>query len=177
MHRAVLLLLLAPALAGCFGPEEEAPEDPLLGVCPQWVPGDWNGTAALALSGAATDMHVLSPSLEDPEGRTLDLYRFTFHNVSLDGTLQLRAYADEADRRLGILDHRDPEGPELLPVLTLGPDSDVEGQDFQVVLAALEHGSPPAPDALRLEWGLDGGSASLELQVTALYRVCGAVVE
>lgn len=175
MHRAILLLLLLPALAGCVTPDDGGDTDPLLGVCPQWVEGDWTEDVRADLSGDASDSQTLAPPLEQ-DGRPVDLYRFTFHNASIDGgPLELRAYADDADRRLGILDYREPDGPRLLPVLTLGPDSDVVDQEFQVILASLEHGSMPAADALRLDWTLEGGSASLELHVTAHYRVCGAV--
>ncbi len=168
----IALSLLALTVAGCTAPEEENP-NPLFGSCPQWIEGDLQETSTLNFEGE--DQSTVFPgseSLDDFQGFPLDRYTIYLRNVSLEGGIEVRAFADGADRRLAFTDYRDPQDPHLLPFVKLDDNSEVE---FDVFLTAVAHGTAPAPDALRLVWSGEG-RGQLEMEIRASYRVCGVPV-
>lgn len=164
MRVLALLAVVAVALSGCTLPEEET-QDPLFGVCPQWIPGPWNATVE-----AGPGEQVLTPDPLELDGRPVDRYRIRFDAFAPNGTVQLRAYAE--GRQIGIYDFRAPE-VQVLPVLTLDAAEQAVGHEFDVILSDVAHGSEPAPSPLRLEWS---GDFAATVTVTAHYRVCGAPV-
>lgn len=172
-------------LAGCAVPDEE-PAQPLLGVCPQWEAADWQERTALGFNASAPGVNVVhapvvnGTPLSHPSGFPIDRYRVTLETIDVvEGTLELRAFADGADRQRGIQDYRDPQRPLSVPVLALGPDARGD-QEFDIFLSPVAHGSPAAPDDLRLAWSLEswdgGGNATVTYTVQVAYRICGAVL-
>lgn len=166
--RAVRLLcvtlLLMLALAGCTAPEEAA--DPLLGACPQWVPLHGPATLPVEVDGAQS-LRLVPDGMEDDQGHPVDRYIVRFYNVSVDGGMEVRAFADAADRRLAFTDYQ--EAPRSLLYVDL-----LEGMDLEVdvFLTAVAHGTDPAPDVLRLDFQGDG-SAVLQVTMTPMVRICG----
>ncbi len=189
LRRAVLLLVTASlvSLAGCTVPEETQP-DPLLRACPQWIEGDWRHQAPFSFDAATPGaVDVVAPSengtlLLEQGGFPLDRYRLRFQDVQITGgDLEVRVFANGTDQQRGIQDYRDPERPMSVPVLSLGPGTDVDDREFDVFLAPLAHDGGTSPDALRINWRFSSwngtaGSASGTLTVTAAYRVCGAIL-
>src|SRR5688572_18257901 len=93
---AASLLLL---LSGCAVPEEEDEEDPLFGVCPQWLHGPGEHAAGFHLpspgaGGNNSTVHEveLGPAAAEHQGHPLDLYRVTLTKLEVDGRLELRAF-------------------------------------------------------------------------------------
>jgi hypothetical protein len=179
------LPVLSLLLAGCALPEEE-PGEPLLGVCPQWVEGPWQAAASAALPADGGNVtEVFTPAANGStvlqwNGFPLDRYRLVLAGVQVsNATLEVRAFAHDSGQQRAFLDFRDPERPMSVPVLSIGPDSDVVDQEFDIYLTAVAHGTPADPQVLRLEWTLSprpsgDPRASVLYNVTAAYRVCGA---
>ncbi len=148
----ILLMLIVVALAGCVA--EEEPEGPgLIGVCPQWVPGD----ARFEASRAGDDMVVEFAGNESLGQYSLDLVVFTFTS---DGPVTIRAAGPDGNRLL--FRHA---GSDSAPSLV------VDGErEAKVHLSPVEHGSTasPGPVTLRFE-----GAAGLQVIAEPFYKVCG----
>lgn len=166
MRLLFLTALAALTLAGCTVPEE--PVDPLFGTCPQWLPLHDPVTASAHVDGAL-DLHLVPEAREDAQGHPVDRYMVRVHDVNVTGTVEVRAYAHEADRRLAFTDYRG-SAPRSLLFLTLEEGMDVE---LDVYLTAVTHGTAPAPDDLRLEFRGGNATADLLVTMTPMVRVCG----
>ncbi len=180
---AVSLALVA--LAGCTAPDEE-PQDPLFGVCPQWIGpderthvhftespfGDFGTPVTQAVDGAGNATYTPQSARDGVvfarDDWPLDRYTVRFSNVSLDAPVEVRAFADGADRRIAFTDYRDPDAPSSLLFLTLEDGAEVE---LDVFLSPVAHGSDAAPDGLRLEWS--DGSGTMDVTVAPWFKVCG----
>lgn len=174
----VLLALLATGLAGCADePEDE--EDPLLGLCPQWMQGPGSHPIIMDLNTSRNVREMLvfpdndGQVLGEHQGRSLDLYRLSLAEVEVSGgTLELRAYANATGEQKAIRDYRLTRA-QLQPSVRL--DGEDAGREFDVALTPITQETAPAPDALRISWRLVGdGQASIRGTVTFHYRVCGA---
>jgi len=174
----VLLALLAFLLPGCTE-EPEDKEDPLFGLCLQWMQGPGHDTVTVAVNASSSPAAQVVFPAEDGElraeyrGRSLDLYRIELESVEVTGgALELRAYAGQTDEQKAIRDYR-VEGAQLHPVVRIG--SEDAGREFDVALTPVSQETAPAPDALRLAWSFEGeGEAHIVGNVTYHYRVCGA---
>lgn len=170
MRLLVPTALLIVALAGCTAPDD-APADPLFGTCPQWVGGDWAWDRDVTLTGNDTTTFLPvgdDGPITDLAGAPLDRYTIHFRNVTVDGTVEVRAFADEAGRRIAFTDYRNPDAPTSLLFASLETGADLE---LNIYLSPVAHGSAPSPDGLRLQW--TGASGSADVLVTAGYKVCG----
>lgn len=184
MRRARLILLLVTLLLlpGCAlpGAEETKDEDPLFGLCPQWVqgPGALGGSVVLDATTTTDETRVDLPgSLADGfggngtfRGRSLDVYRVTIDNVS-GSAVQLRAFTLDGGRQFAIRDYR-AESVQMVPVASIAPDA--AGKEFDIHLTAVSAAEAPDPQPIRLRWSHDAGEAQVWFTVTFLYRVCGA---
>jgi hypothetical protein len=171
--RAWLAPALAFLLAGCTVPGSNEP-DPLFGLCPQWIQGGGEQTIGRLLDGSngtVTAETELGPAAETYQGRSLDLYRIVFEQLSVEGRLELRA-VDADGRQRALLDDRSPT-PRLVPVLVF-TDGSAANHEFDVYLSDVSHGSTPAPAPVTLRWTFEGTRASFEASVTYHYKVCGA---
>jgi hypothetical protein len=174
----VLLAALAPLLAGCAAPKEKE-QDPLFGLCPQWMQGPGEDRVAVDLNASSSpEARTVFPSdagllRSEFRGRSLDLYRLRVDSIEVSGgTLEMRAFANRTEEQKAIRDYR-LEDAQLRPVVRL-VSSDA-GREFDVALTPISQETAPAPDALRLAWTFTGeGQAHLEGVVTYHYRVCGA---
>lgn len=164
--RSLLALLLVLSLSGCVS-DEEAPEDPLVGVCPQWIQGPAVEGAATVENGSATV--DLAPTrngtlVAQHDGFPLDLYVLT---VETTAPVRVRAETD-GGRDLLV---RDASAPE--PDSRLGIDVEERGE-VALYLTAVAHGTEPDPSGVRLTLESDG-AAEVTVAGAAWYRVCGAV--
>ena len=164
--RSLVALLLVLSLSGCVA-EEEAPEDPLIRVCPQWIQGPavegsasvQNGTATLELAPTRNGTLV-----GEHQGFPLDLYVLT-----VDTTAPVRVRAATGDGRDLLV--RDASAPE--PDSRLSIEVEERGE-VALYLTAVAHGTDPDPSAVRLTLE-SAGSADVTVTGAAWYRVCGAV--
>lgn len=168
---------LAALLSGCTVPTDEPAEDPLFGLCPQWSDGPGRQVVDLDLrasSGNATSTRevVLGPANATFGGRPLDLYRVRIDRLSVDGRLELRAFAGDG-RQLAVRDYR-PVSPQLVPVVVL-TDGSAAGHEFEVFLSPLGHDDDASPAPAALRWTAEG-NATVAATVTYHYKVCGAEV-
>lgn len=171
VRRALPLLALfaVSALAGCTGGGEDADEDPLIGLCPQWVQGPGEQEGSLRLAGGNSTRQELGPANATHLDRRLDLYRVRIDVIDVDGSLQM--IAESADgNRLAIRDYRRDDS-QVVPAVNLGPDA--ENRDFDVLLSSLLEEGPVARTPVHLNFTLDGSSARVDYTVTFHYKVCG----
>lgn len=166
---ATLLLLAGCTLPGAE--DKEAEEDPLFGLCPQWVQGGGEQTAGLFLNGTSNRTLELGPAANESAGRPLDLYRFHLSTLDVDGRLELRAF-DASGKQLAVRDYRQ-EQPQLVPVVVF-TDGSAEGHEFEVFLSPLTTDGAADPAPVSLRWSLDGTTAEVVVDVTFHYKVCGA---
>ncbi len=185
MRRLGLLAAALVLFAGCAAPVDEE-DDPLVGLCPAWLQGPGEAAAGAHL-GPARNVSVEiapppGPDSSDPQvaagyivdGRSLDLVRVRIAGLAAtDGLVELRAHS--GDRQLVIRDYRE-ETAQLKPSVVLGPPD--AGQEFDVLLSPITHGSAPQPGSVRLEWSfsgvsLDSATADVTATATFHYRVCG----
>ncbi len=161
--------LLVLSLSGCVAPEEAA-EDPLVAVCPQWVEGPdaATGNATAVPGGVAL---VLEPTRDGDlaalhDGFPLDLYVL---EVRSEGPVVARAATTDG-RNLLLRDAAAAE-PDSRPSLAADGEA-----SWAVYLTAVTHGTPADPSGVVLNLTAD---APTEVAVTATpwYRVCGAVVD
>lgn len=173
---ATVLLLL---LAGCAAPDEDE-EDPLFGICPQWLHGPGGQTTGFRLAangtGNATDNATvqeteLGPAAEEHQGHPLDLYRITLTKLEVDGRLQLRAF-DGDGKQLLVRDYR-KETPQQVPVVVF-TDGDAVDHEFEVFLGDVTGDDAGSPSPVTLRWTLDGAAAEVGFDATFHYKVCGA---
>jgi hypothetical protein len=166
---ATLLVLLA----GCAlpGAEEEPEDDPLFGLCPQWVQGGGGQTGGFVLNGTANRTVELGPAANESAGQPLDLYRVNLTTLDVDGRLELRAF-DANGRQLAVRDYRQ-EAPQLVPVVVF-TDGSAEGHEFEVFLSTLTSDGDASPAPVSLRWSLDGAAAEVGFDVTYHYKVCGS---
>src|SRR5688572_13981028 len=170
---AASLLVL---LAGCAVPGEDK-EDPLFGICPQWLPGP---------GGQATGFHLptpdgtnlsmvreteLGPAASEHRGFALDLYRITLTKLVLDGRLELRAF-DGNGTQLLVRDYRQ-ESPQQVPVIVF-KDGSAQDHEFEVFLGPVTQDGPAAPAPVTLRWTLDGADAEVAFDASFHYKVCGS---
>jgi hypothetical protein len=173
-----LVLLAAAALAaflsGCTVPEEDPEADPLFGLCPQWAQGAGSFPLQLELAGNGSEASELGPANATHDGKPLDLYRLHVDQLTVQGRTELRAQAADGTR-LNIRDYRLPASQQLVPVVVF-TDGSAAGQDFDVFLSSVAHGSTPAPAPVTLQWTQVGGNSTASATVTYHYKVCGAEV-
>lgn len=169
--RALPLVLAVLLLAGCAAPGQENEEDdPLFGLCPQWVEGAGATTGTVELGEAKEAKRELGPANATYLERPLDLFRIKVTAVDVDGRLQLRATAADG-QRLSLRDYRIGE-PQMVPVANI--DASAMDQEFDVFLSPVTHDAPTADLPASLEWRLDGAHARVDYEVTYHYKVCGA---
>lgn len=173
-----LVLLAAVALAailpGCTVPDEDPEADPLFGLCPQWVQGTGSQPLQLQLAGNASESSELGPADATHEGKPLDLFRLHVDQLTVEGRTELRALAADGTR-LNIRDYRLAPSQQLVPVVAF-TDGSAAGQDFDVFLSSVAHGSTPAPAPVTLQWTQVGGNTTAAATVTYHYKVCGAEI-
>lgn len=169
--RWLAALVLTVLLAGCAVPDEAAEEDPLFGLCPQWVQGPGSVSLAVTVSGnGSEDREVAANATVD--GRELDLYRMRITDLTVDGRLEMRAFAADG-RQLGIRDYRIDGTEQIVPVVAFA-DGSAQGKEFDVFLSPVTHGSAPAPTPLTLRWSSASGNSTVGAEVTFHYKVCGS---
>jgi hypothetical protein len=174
MRPLVLLAVaaLAAFLSGCTVPEEDPEADPLFGLCPQWAQGPGSQPLGLQLAGNGSQASPLGPANATHDGKPLDLYRLHVDEMSVQGRTELRALAADGTR-LNIRDYRLAPSQQLVPVVAF-TDGSAAGQDFDVFLSSVAHGSTPAPAPVTLQWTQVGGNTSAAATVSYHYKVCGA---
>lgn len=168
--RVLPLVAAALLVAGCAAPgEDKKQQDPLFGLCPQWVqaPGGVTGVIELGQNGSLA--RELGPANATYLARPLDMFRIVVTKVEVDGTLELRATAANGDR-LSLRDYRLGKS-QIVPVATIDPSA--AGQEFDVFLSSVLEDGPTAPTPASLQWQLDGTHASVDYNVTYHYKVCG----
>lgn len=169
--RAWLAALVFLMLAGCTQPGDAPETDPLFGLCPQWSQGPGGQTTALRLDGEAPiQRRELGPAEATWDGDAFDMYRVRLDHLNLSGRVELRAY-DANDRQLGLRDFRG-DTPRIEPMIVVAAND--QGQEFEIYLSSVKHGSMPAPAPASLGWTLEGDSAEVAYSVTFHYKVCGA---
>lgn len=175
---AFLLALLALLMPGCTE-EPEDRDDPLFGLCPQWIQGPGHEAVTVDVDASNGPAEQVVRPVEDGglrdehRGRPLDMYRVVLESVEVtDGALELRAYANQSDERKAIRDYR-VDGAQLQPVVRI--TSEDAGREFDVALTSVSQDTVPAPAPLRLSWTfVGGGQGHVVGNVTYHYRVCGA---
>lgn len=174
MRPLVLLAVAAVAvvLSGCTVPDEDPEADPLFGLCPQWAQGPGSQPLQLQLAGNGSDSSELGPADPMNGGKPLDLYRLHIDELTVEGRTELRALAADGTR-LNIRDYRLSASQQLVPVVAF-TDGSAAGQDFDVFLSSVAHGSTPAPAPVTLQWTQVGGNTTASATVTYHYKVCGA---
>lgn len=171
---ATLLILLA----GCAAPTEDK-QDPLFGLCPQWLHGPGQHTVGFHLpegnatnaTAAAVRSIELGPAAAEFQGHPLDLYRVLVTKLEVDGRLELRAF-DGAGRQLLVRDYRQA-GPQQVPVVVF-TDGEAVDHEFDVILGAVTSDAPGAPAPVTLRWTLDGADAEVGFDASFHYKVCGS---
>jgi hypothetical protein len=176
MRPLVLLAAAAVAafLSGCTVPEQDPEADPLFGLCPQWAQGPGSHALQLQLAGNGSDSSELGPANDTFDGKPLDLYRLHIDQLAVEGRTELRALAADGTR-LNIRDYRLSASQQLVPVVAF-TDGSAAGQDFDVFLSSVAHGSTPSPGPVTLQWTQVAGNTTAAATVTYHYKVCGAEV-
>jgi hypothetical protein len=160
---------VALTLAGCAAPDQA---NPLLGLCPQWVPEPGGGHPGVYDGGGSTQL--VQPQNLTYLGRPFDLVRLKVDSLS-GGPLELRAYASANGTRGAQRTWRDFRGasPQLVPFLVL--DGAAVGHEFEATLTSIAAGDEARPGPLELSWTLpNGGTAHVAYTLTYHYKVCGA---
>lgn len=169
-------MAIVALVSGCTQPADEPEEDPLFGLCPQWVQGPGGQTTGLLLTANQSQQRrELGPAEPTYDGHAFDLYRLRMERLNVSARLELRAY-DATDKQLGIRDYRG-DVPRIEPMVVL--DNRDVGQEFDVYLSSVRHGSVPAPAPAQVGFtfkGVDGQAADVDYSVTFHYKVCGADV-
>lgn len=169
--RAWLPAVLAAALlSGCAQPGEDGDEDPLFGLCPQWMEGPGGQTTGLHLESNATVDRELGPAPATWQNHSLDLFRIRVTKADVVGTLELRGFAGDG-KQLLLRDYREATA-QMKPRITIG-GGDV-GEEFDVLLSSVRQGAPSAQLPVKAAWELEGRDAVLEYTVSFHYKVCGS---
>lgn len=178
MRTAAALTLVGLLLAGCTTPDE--PEADLWGLCPMWEEGGEASTGRASLDAAEPSAGLLfgDETRFTHQNRSLDVVRVVVERLeATGGRLELRAFHVEKEERRPIRDYRFEDTPQMVPVVTWGPDENATDTEYDVHLTAVDAKAAPAPGQVRLEWRLQGdgeASAVVDISVHYLYRVCGA---
>ncbi len=149
----------------------------MFGVCPQWVtgPGLSKGTVSIGMGGNQTDL--LRPTEPSFGGRALDLVRIELGDLTVNGTLKLRAFraddAGNATASINLVDYRGA-APANGPVLAF--TAHTTDQLIDVYLSPID-GPATGAGPIILQWSLEGSSAQGQYDAHFLYRVCGRPAE
>ncbi|HUR24974.1 MAG TPA: hypothetical protein VM327_03040 [Candidatus Thermoplasmatota archaeon] len=169
---AVALVVVAALLAGCTVPSDEPEQDPLFGLCPQWVQGPGGFPLHATVAGNGSEDIEVAAGNATLDGRPLDLYRIRIGNLTVDGRLEMRAFAADG-RQLGIRDHRIEGTQQIVPVVAFS-DGSAAGKEFDVFLSPVTQDSTPAPGPLSLRWTSTMGASTVDAVVSYHYKVCGS---